>query len=77
MKILQKIRRIIIKSKPSTKKEKIKIEYYPLNEPQKKTLERIKKLAKSSHFINLQFRDNGEDKYEEADFLRSILDQIK
>ena len=58
------------------KKEIIRIEYPALNEPQKETLERIKKLAKSAHFLDLKFRDNGQDKIEQADFLRQILQQI-
>ena len=58
------------------RKEKITIEYFPLNEPQQETLRRIKKLAKTSHFIDIRFRDNGEYKIEQADFLREILKQI-
>lgn len=55
---------------------KTEIYYTPLNEPQKETLKRIKKLCKSAHMIDLKFRDCGEDKYVEADFLREILVQI-
>ncbi len=57
-------------------KKEITIKYYPLNEPQQESLERIKKLAKSAHFLDLKFRDNGEDKIIQADFLREILQQI-
>lgn len=49
---------------------------YNLNEPQQDTLLRIKKLARSSHFIDIRFRDNGEYKVEQADFLRDILRQL-
>lgn len=47
-----------------------------LNEPQLEAIKRIKKLANSSHFINLQFRDNGEFKVEQADFLRDFLKNL-
>lgn len=56
-------------------KKEYKIEL-SLNEPQLQTIERIKKLAKSAHFINLQFRDNGEFKTEQADFLRKFLSNL-
>lgn len=49
---------------------------YSLNEPQEDTLVRIKKLAGSAHFIDIKFRDNGQDKIEQADFLREIIRQL-
>ena len=55
--------------------KKVTIEY-SLNEPQKSTLEKMKTLARSAHFINIMFRDNGEDKFLEADFLRKIIKQL-
>ena len=51
------------------------ITYY-LNEPQRETLLRIKKLAKSAHYIDLKIRNNGQDKIEQADFLREIIKQL-
>ena len=57
--------------------KKITIEYYPLNKWQQETLERIKKLTKSAHYIDLKIRNNGKDVIEQADFLRGILQQIK
>lgn len=55
---------------------KHKISYYPLNEPQLDSLKRIRKLAFSCRWINVQFRDNGEFKEVQADFLRKILIQM-
>lgn len=49
---------------------------YSLNEPQQDNLLRIKKLARSAHFIDIKFRVNGQDKIEQADFLREILRQL-
>ena len=56
--------------------KKITIEYYPLNEAQQKTLNRIKKLVKSAHYIDLKIRNNGKDYIEEVDFLRDIIQQL-
>ena len=36
---------------------------YNINEVEEKTLDLMKKLAKSAHFIDIKFRDNGEDKF--------------
>ena len=47
-----------------------------LNEPQVKALERINKLARSAHFIDIKFRDNGEDKIVQIDFLREFLTNL-
>ena len=52
------------------------MKYRTLNEPEKETLKRIKKLANSCRWIDLKFRDNGGDKILQADFLREILKQI-
>lgn len=49
---------------------------YTLNEPQQETLIELKKLARSSHFIDIKFRDNGEDKIRQGDFLRKIIEQL-
>ena len=57
--------------------EIIAIKYIGLNELQKESLEKMKKLAKSAHFINICFRDNGQEKTLEADFLRDIILQLK
>ena len=58
------------------KKEKITIEYYELNEPQKETLAKLKKILPGSHFVDLKIRYNGETIYFEADFLKDIIKQL-
>lgn len=63
-------------TKTNMKEYTTTIKYRGLNEPQTHTIKKIKKLAKSSRWIDLQFRDNGEFKNEQADFLREILQQI-
>jgi len=47
-----------------------------LNEPQVEALKTINKLAKSCRWINIEFRDNGENKIVQADFLREFLKQL-
>ena len=56
--------------------EKEKLIKYNLNEVQEKTLEAMKKLAKSAHFIDIKFRDNGQDKFLQVDFLREVIKQL-
>lgn len=38
--------------------------------------EKIKQLAKSSHYIDIVFRDSGKNKIVEADFLREYLSTL-
>ena len=40
------------------------------------TKEKIKRLARSAHFIDIVFRDNGEDKKMQGDFLREYLKNL-
>ena len=47
-----------------------------LNEPQVESLKVINKLAKSCRWINIEFRDNGENKVIQADFLREFLKEL-
>ena len=49
---------------------------YNLNEVQVESLKEIKKLAFSAHFIDIKFRDSGQDKVRQADFLREIIKQL-
>lgn len=44
-----------------------------MNEPQKQTIEEIKKLLPIAHFIDIRIRINGEWKTFEGDFLKEIL----
>ena len=47
-----------------------------LNEPQKETFRKLKKLLPYSHYVDFRVRNNGEYLFFEADFIKQIFAQV-
>jgi hypothetical protein len=47
-----------------------------MNEPQKQTIEILKKILPKAHFINIRVRINGEWREYEADFLKELIENF-